>query len=279
MRTLTQQEINDAVLDIQYRGYAIIKNYLDEERVEKTLSLINADYDKHQYNREKHTTKSRANDKQVYHLQAKNIEYLNLITDSNILDLIKPFLNDPYYRKIPDTDANFVLGNLQARSSVVPLALHQDNFIVYPGDSHVSMHLVVSLSGQSTETGATVIVPGSHLMGTLPDLEYKNVDAVELDPGDAVVFDSRLWHGAMENKTGLDRWNLLIVFRAWWVKQNFDPVRCVNEELFAAMTPQQKALMGFLSLPALDETQKIAIKEGYDDLLGSIEEYRNRGSY
>jgi hypothetical protein len=279
MRTLSAQEINNAVLDIRYRGYAVIKGYLDKDRVETTLSLINEDYEKHNYDRDKHSTKSRAIDKQVYHLQAKNIEYLNLITDSNILDLIKPFLNDPYYRNIPQADANFVLGNLQARSSVVPLALHQDNFIVYPGDSHVSMHLVISLNGQNEETGATVIVPGSHLMGTLPDLEYTGYDAVKLSPGDAVIFDSRLWHGALGNNTGMDRWNLLVVFRAWWAKQNFDPVRCVSEELFAAMTPQQKALMGFLSLPALDETEKIAIKEGYDNLLGSIAEYRKRKAY
>jgi hypothetical protein len=84
---------------------------------------------------------------------------------------------------------------------------------------------------------------------------------------------------ALENPTERERWSLIATFRPWWAKQNFDPVRGFSPALFEKLSPQQKALAGFLSLPAVDENEKVALTEGLDDLLPSLEDYRRRRQY
>jgi hypothetical protein len=266
-----------AVLDIRYKGYAVIENFCSEELTALMLDLVESDYQPAPIVR-RNLSPNQALDKYIYHLQFKNKKYLDLLTESNILQILIPFLNDSYYRQIPDNLPNFLLGYYNARSSVAALPLHQDNLLVYRGGTPISMQIAISLSGQNHSNGATILVPGSHMSGSLADREYNNAEILDLNPGDAAIWDSRLWHGALENTSGMDRWSLIGTFRPWWAKQNFDPVRGLSEHLFAAMDNQQKALLGFLSLPVVDDLESVSIKLGYDDLLGSIREYRERRS-
>lgn len=195
-----------------------------------------------------------------------------------MLQTLKPFLNDPYYQKIDDDDINFILAYYNARSSVAELPLHIDNYFPTGGDHPNSMQIVFSLSGQDAQNGATVVVPGSHRIQNFPDRSISQISqVVNCEPGDVIVWDSRLWHGALENKTGQDRWSLVATFRPWFMKQNFDVVRGLSESIFQLSTPQEKALLGFLSLPVVDETERINLKQGYSDLKTELNEYRERG--
>ena len=112
-------------------------------------------------------------------------------------------------------------------------------------------------------------------MGHLPDRSLTDV-AIELscNPGDVIVWDSRLWHGALQNVTGADRWSLVATFRPWFLKQNYDPVLGMPEELYAVLDDQQKALCGFLSRPPRDEKEKVSLKEGYEGLRPRVADYR-----
>ena len=112
-------------------------------------------------------------------------------------------------------------------------------------------------------------------MGHLPDRSLTDV-AIELscNPGDVIVWDSRLWHGALQNVTGADRWSLVATFRPWFLKQNYDPVLGMPEELYAVLDDQQKALCGFLSRPPRDEKEKVSLKEDYEGLRPRVADYR-----
>lgn len=63
----------------------------------------------------------------------------------------------------------------------------------------------------SEQTGATRVVPGSHLSGVAPDSTVPHkVPSVPAEgpPGTAVVFDGRLWHSAWSNESSESRYGI-----------------------------------------------------------------------
>jgi hypothetical protein len=278
MRKLSNDEIKSIIAKIEYLGYAIIPQILANEEVSKLLAEVKGLHKMIKpIGLNSGISDNQLKDKYVYHLQYKSLNFLNLLTDENLLDVLKTFLNDPYYSQIPPDQYNFLLAYYNARSSVEPLNLHIDNYIPSGGYHPISMQIVFSLSGQNAQNGATIVVPGSHNIQKYPDRKVKAIEQVLVcDPGDVIVWDSRLWHGALENTSRVDRWSLVATFRPWWAKQNFDPVRGLSEKMFSSLSQQQKALLGFLSLPPKDETEKVSLKQGYSDLLSSINDYRSR---
>ena len=273
MRDLSEVEISRAVAEIRLLGYAVLKDVLPPETLKQLLALVERDKS---VGAGAGTTSNQAKDKYVYHLQYRDRLFLDILAKwHGGLEILKPFLNDPYYRQLPEDAANFLLAYYNARSSVAELPLHIDNYVPTLGDYPNSMQLVFSLNGQSADNGATIVVPGSHRVGHLPDRSLTDV-AIELscNPGDVIVWDSRLWHGALQNVTGADRWSLVATFRPWFLKQNYDPVLGMPEELYAVLDDQQKALCGFLSRPPRDEKEKVSLKEGYEGLRPRVADYR-----
>jgi len=89
------------------------------------------------------------------------------------------------------------------------------------------MHLTTlwMLSPFSTETGGTLIVPGSHRHQSNPTGE-NGFDAASPiagemnahgDAGDVLVFDSRLWHATAQNSTDQPRVALAVRYGPWWL--------------------------------------------------------------
>jgi hypothetical protein len=266
--------IPDHINDIKYSGYTIVKNFLSKDTVDVLLALV----EKHSTSNEKlvNVSSNQALDDYAYHLQYKDEKFIHLFGQSNILQILQIFLNDPYYRKIPDDKPNFILGYYNARSSVAPLDLHIDSYVPFFSSFTNSMQISFSLSGQTKDNGATFVIPGSHTLNSFPDRSAKlsTQKILECEPGDAIIWDSRLWHGALENLSGKKRWSLIATFRPWWAKQNFDPVSGLPEHIYSSLSPVEKGLLGFLSLPPIDEQDKIALKEGYVDLLDNVNEYK-----
>jgi hypothetical protein len=278
IRKLSEDELATAIAKIEYLAYAVIPEVMSKEVTRHLLNKIDYLYKQSSpIGENSGVSTNQLNDKYVYHLQYKDLDFLKILTDENLLELLRPFLNDPFYTQLAPNQFNFLLSFYNARSSVDPLKLHIDNYIPTGGYHPNSMQIVFSLNGQNAHNGATTIVPGSHKMQKYPDREVLGIEQVlECEPGDAIVWDSRLWHGALENVTRADRWSLVATFRPWWAKQNFDPVRGLSEVMFSRLSPQQKALLGFLSLPPKDESEKISLKQGYKDLLKTLDEYRKR---
>ena len=100
------------------------------------------------------------------------------------------------------------------------------------------MHLTTlwMLSPFSTETGGTLVVPGSHRS---PDNPTSNngFDPLESLPsesnahgeaGDVLLFDSRLWHATAQNHTDQPRVALAMRYAPWWL--NVDVLRSGTEK-------------------------------------------------
>lgn len=277
-RKLSSKEIQNAVKKISYLGYAIIPGYLSKLLIEKLLSkIISLHAMTKTIGLKSSVTENQLNDKYIYNLQHKDLDFLNIISESNILNILLPYLNDPFYRQLPKNAPNFLLAYYNARSSVDRLPLHIDNYVPSSGTYPISMQIAFSLNGQNFRNGATVVVPGSHRIENYADREVEGIQQVlECNSGDAIIWDSRLWHGALKNVSNTDRWSLVATFRPWWAKQNYDPISGVSDELFQKLTKKQKSLLGFLSIPPKDEFERVVLKQGYGDLLESISEYKAR---
>jgi ectoine hydroxylase-related dioxygenase (phytanoyl-CoA dioxygenase family) len=260
------------IQNIKYNGYTIFRNSIKKKDIKKYLFKV-----KELYNQNKIVNSNQSNnqkkDKYVYHLQSKDIIFWELIKKSAQLDLISKFLNDEFYTNVSKNYYNFILSYYNARSSVAKLPLHIDNKIPYIGSKPIAMQMIISLSGQQKNNGATFVVPGSHQSGLLADRKFNDYITVDLKPGDIVIWDSRLWHGAHENTLKKERWSLVVTFKVWWAKQNFNPIKNINESIYSKLNKQQKLIAGFLSIPPKNEFDRIVVKQGFNDLKKKISDY------
>ena len=73
-------------------------------------------------------------------------------------------------------------------------------------------------------------------------------------------------HGAAENRGPGTRWALIATYCRWWVKQMFDIPGTLPPAFFADLTPPQKAVLGYCSIPHRTEADGVDMKRGYADL-------------
>lgn len=212
----------------------------------------------------------------LYSLQREDVAFARAFTgDEGLMALLRRLLNDTWYRQIPADNANFILRSLIGRSSgPAVLPLHIDSFIPSSGALSFSCQVSIVLEGQTPERGCTVVVPGSHLYDRYAD-QSAMADAIPIvaDAGDMVVWDSRLWHGALGNTTGGSRWSLIATFTRWWIKQNFDMTGTLPQSIYDQLTDDEKAVFGFCSRPPRDEFERTDIKAGHEQLKPLVKDY------
>ena len=111
-------------------------------------------------------------------------------------------------------------------------AFHQDFPRVLNGYL-ASINIMFAIDEFSTETGATLVVPGTQQMRLLPQMDYlsQNAIAVACPAGSMVVFDSTLWHAAGANTSGQDRLAINHQFTRSYIKQQIDYVRALCDEV------------------------------------------------
>lgn len=211
----------------------------------------------------------------VFNIQNQGKFFIDLVSAPAVHAACKPFLNDPYYDALPADAPNYTLAYYTARSSQEdsPLPLHIDSIIPAPGERTWAMQAVFMLDDQTIDNGCSVVVPGSHLSGRYTDREMDQTVPVESKAGDVVIWDSRLWHGALPNKVGTPRWALIATFHMWWIKQKMDIPRMLPQNIYAELTDEQKQLLGYCAIPPSDHTVEINTKLGYEALKPTVADY------
>jgi hypothetical protein len=213
-------------------------------------------------------------DKVVYNLQNEAKEFIDILGNSFVERICMSLLNDEYYRFLPNDVPNYILNYYNARSSGNKLDLHIDSYVPSPGRFTNAMQIVFLLDDMDESNGCTVIVPGSHRSGEYTDRGLIGVKPVVAKAGDVVLWDSRLWHGTTENKVGSSRWALIATLTRWWMKQAMDIPKALPENIYRELSDRQKALMGFCSIPPVNERERINTKCGYEFLKPSVSGYQ-----
>jgi len=199
--------------------------------------------------------------------------FIDILTLDVVKAILIPRLNDTFHRYIPQDTANYNLGFYFARSSGSYLEIHGDSYIPAPGKSSYSMHVSYILNDQTVDNGCTFVVPGSHRIDDFSDRKLHKREPIESPAGDLLIYESRLWHGAFENRTKEPRWVLTAIFRRYWLKPTMDPTKSLPQKIYEQLTDEQKSILGFCSIAPGDEFDGRTIKDGFDSLRPLVKDY------
>jgi ectoine hydroxylase-related dioxygenase (phytanoyl-CoA dioxygenase family) len=99
-----------------------------------------------------------------------------------------------------------------------------------------------------TGRGATKVIPGSHLRNTLDrpadDRDPRGTVEITANPGDAFIFDRRLWHSRSVNRGAVTRKMLFVGYTYRWIRPLDDMPLDTGGEWWANRTPVQRQLLG-----------------------------------
>lgn len=95
--------------------------------------------------------------------------------------------------------------------------------------------------------GNFMVLPGSHLMNQIDrpaddDNDIPGATPVLAQPGDAVMFDRRLWHARSPNRSDITRKAIFFAYTFRWVRTRDDLE--VKPELRDSLTPVRRQLLG-----------------------------------
>ena len=245
-------------------GYIKVSNLIKKKYVNKLLCELKQIHRSGVVN--KGLPQRDSKDLRVNNLAKRNKIFCDLVSDPQLEKILKPILNDKYYRFLPPSVPNYILGGFNGRSSGNKLDLHIDSCMPYLGNYRSSMLVLFVLEKMSDINGATIIVPKSHLSGTYTDRKTKKIKIINAFPGDVLFLDARTWHGTTENKTNSSRWLITSAFYAWWMKQQVDFPKSIPKKIFKKLSNKQKQILGFCSIPPINEEDRINIKCGYEVL-------------
>ena len=268
--------VKQYIREIKRGGYCLIPAAYSQETVEKLLALCISVHDKTRDTISKEVPYLNANQPNIYNLQNKDPFFLEaLFMSEEVEAVLTHFLNDKWYKPIPQDQPNYILRSFGARSSCGALPLHIDSFIPYKGKEVIAMQFAIVLEDQTRKNGSTIVIPGSHKSGRYAGQEAVD-DATSLEPkaGDIVMWDSRLWHGTTSNVSGGTRWAIIATFTRWWIKQHFNITDNLPQEIYERLSDKQKSLLGFCSIPWNTEYEGIDLKRGYDKLFTEVSRYR-----
>lgn len=167
---------------------------------------------------------------------------------------------------------DFILGSYVAVTSMPGAKaqnLHSDQqglFDDFDLDGTVppySITLVIPLVGLNGETGSTRFFPGTHrdpaaadeLEGSAADsltADGSTLDGIapDLEPGDAILFDSRICHGGMANLSAAPRPIVYCTYHRAWYRDvsNFreKPPMLIDPEALAAMGAEERRLVDWV---------------------------------
>lgn len=250
-------------------GFTKIESGVDPETVGRLLEIIKAVHRAAPTLDQSNVPYLNRGHDVLYNLQ-RNDAFLvkTMFSHPMIQAVLMRTLNDIYYKQIPQDRPNYILRSLIARSGgPSPLPLHIDSFIPAPGAFPWSVQVAIVLQDQSPTNGCTIFVPRSHQAGRYAEqTALSDAIAIPSRAGDIVVWDSRTWHGTTGNSTGLSRWSFIATFVRWWVKQNYEITKTLPQTIYEELTDDEKAVMGFCSMPPRDERERIDIKSGHAQL-------------
>jgi hypothetical protein len=267
----------DCLADLDVKGYATIPDAVDPKHCHRLLAgMRTLAGSRPALDQSTAPFLNRGHD-MLYNLQREDILFARAFTgDARVMAVLTALLNDVWYKQIERDRPNFIMRSLIGRSSGdATLPLHLDSFIPSSGKLCHAAQIAIVLEDQSPERGCTIVVPGSHRSDSYADQAAMR-DAVPIisKAGDIVIWDSRLWHGALPNKTGQSRWSLIATFTRWWIKQNFDVTGTLPQHIYDVLTDDERTIFGYCSLPPRDEYQRTDIKAGHAELKPNVSDYR-----
>lgn len=104
---------------------------------------------------------------------------------------------------------------------------------------------LIALCDFTADNGATQVVPGSHRWPERPSPPYPEGKPVEINAGDALIWNGSLWHTAAANRTDAPRPALTINFCVGFVRQQVNQQLSIPRELVRCFEPRLQELIDY----------------------------------
>ena len=186
-KNFSESNFESLVEKINEDGYVIIKNAFSKDLaldLKNELKNISSEWSTPNAG----TPYLNQNTPLIYNPDHKSEKILHFILRENKLlhDILQFYLNDKWYRRLPENEPNYILRASIARSSGPnSLPLHIDSFIPSSGSIAFVMQVLFSLDESKVDNGSTVVVPKSHLSNRYATQEdLKDAIPLELERGD-----------------------------------------------------------------------------------------------
>ncbi|MDH3754237.1 MAG: phytanoyl-CoA dioxygenase family protein, partial [Acidimicrobiia bacterium] len=211
MSTIDTPRLGTLIDEIEEVGYCRIPGVYSKDRAADALDKVRWWYERTKDNTSDNVPFLNIGQPTVYNLQNKDPFFPELLFEPEVMqDILVHFLNDQWFKQIPEGEPNYILRSYIARSSNSQLPMHLDSFVPYTGSHVFIMQYSIILEDQNADNGCTVVVPGSHLAGEYTTQDtFDDAVRVESEAGDVVIWDSRLWHGTTENASDTTRWAIV----------------------------------------------------------------------
>ncbi len=239
---------------VRHLGCAVVTDVLDSERLQRTRTAM-------------------------YEVQRALVadvgqDRLDRAGEVGVMRLMGRY--DPYFLELLDVPE--MLAIVDATVSETAILHLQNGFILPPqgpapesGFQHTfhrdfprhldgylaSINLMLTIDPFTASNGGTLVVPGTHQRPDRPEQVYLDAEAsaVECPAGSLIVFDSTLWHAAGPNRSDADRLAINHQFTRSFIKQQFDYVRALGDELVERQSPRVQQLLGWYTrvVTSLDE--------------------------
>jgi ectoine hydroxylase-related dioxygenase (phytanoyl-CoA dioxygenase family) len=230
-----------ALQSLRTEGYAVLDSVLTESQIEDTKHAM--------YEIQAHRPE-RSGELGVLRLMMEEDPYfLYLLEIPRIIEVIDATIGA---HAILHTQNGFILPSLKENQKVFQNTIHQD----FPRTLNgylASINVMVALDDFTEESGATILYPRSH-QRAMDSVYTTRAHQVGCKAGDALVFDSTLWHHAGHNTSGKDRCAINHQFTKHWIKQQIDYPRALDW-LEDGLKERTKQLLGFNSRVPTSLTQ------------------------
>lgn len=247
--------VERVIAGLDEKGFAVVIHVLDSSFVEKTREAMYRVQDNVRVEIGEERLR-RAGELGVLRLMPKYDRFfLKFLEIVELLTIIDRMVSAT---AILHTQNGFILPSFSAGEAptIFQNSFHQDFPRVFNGYM-TSINAMFAIDEFSPESGATLVVPGSHQGKLAPDQNHfaENAIAIECPAGSMFVFDSTLWHAAGANTSGKDRLAINHQFTRSYIKQQIDYVRALGDEAVLAEKPRTQQLLGWYTrvVTSLDE--------------------------
>ncbi len=250
---------------VDAQGFVVIENVLSRETCKHFKKLLEALYLrlKDHYPSpppQQDGLNNKINEKIVFNLHNKSVDFMQLISHSATLPIIGHMLQQGSYQ----SNEPFIYTGSSGRSPLpggVAQQLHIDSRV--PG-SHLTLQAqcLWMLDDFTSLNGATRVVPGSHKRKEYADngVVYSDELTVTGPAGSVIIFNGGLWHAGGKNQSSYDRWGVIVSYARWFYKQTYRMTENTPCDIFDQLTEDQKKLLGFDTTPSLDEFSSISMR-------------------
>lgn len=231
---------NTIVSDFSYliktQGYYLLKNAIQNKELLARLSTeIDAACEKNSNNIEGYATKFYDI---VHHLFDKGDSFIELFEEHPGLELIESILGETCIVH------SFNAVKLMPGKNNNATKVHRDSPRFSPGYT-LSLQVLYFVDRFTKENGATYLLPASQHLSDQPSDEQFNKYAVQMegDAGDALLFDSAVWHAGGKNFTDKPRRGITVVYSRAFMKQQIDLPRSLSS-IVDKLSQKAKRLIG-----------------------------------